>query len=40
MSQVIVSELLDRYIFELLVFSDTIMLEEEDVIERFAGGTV
>ena len=40
MSQVIVSELLDRYIFVLLVFSETIMLEEEDVIERFAGGTV
>ena len=39
MSQVIVSELPDRYTFVLLVFSETIRLEEEDVIERLGGGT-
>ena len=40
MSQVIVSELPDRYTFVLLVFSETIKLDEEDVIERLGGGTV
>ena len=39
MSQVIVSELPDRYTFVLLVFSETVKPEEEVVIERIGGGT-
>ena len=39
MSQVIVSELPDRYTFVLLLFSEAIRPEEEVVIERLRGGT-
>ena len=39
MSQVIVSELPDRYTFVLLVFSEKIRPEEVDVIERLGSGT-
>ena len=39
MSQVIISELPDRYTFVLLLFSEAIRPEEEVVIERLRGGT-